>query len=263
MSALRELQDAMADAVLGRGLIAGLDETHLSAEVATAVYRNNVRVASCNALQGAFPAVCALLGKECFDGCVERYLQAHPSRCGDLHELGAALPAFLARVPEFAALAYLPDVARLEWLQRTALTAVDAAEFDFSGLGSVAETEFGSLRFRPAPATRLLQSDWPIYGIWCMARAAAEGEERGGPPAMDHGECVLVYRDREDSVRTECISAGVFRLLSALRDGMCFKDAAEQAWEVDQELDVAACLQHFVAVGVVDRWYGIAVEGES
>lgn len=262
MSALRELQDAMADAVLGRGMIAGLDETHLSAEVATTVYRNNARVAACNALQGAFPAVCALLGKECFDGCVERYLQAHPSRCGDLHELGDALPEFLATVPEFAALAYLPDVARLEWLQRTALTAADTAEFDFTGLESVTETEFGNLRFRPAPATRLLQSDWPVYGIWRVARAAEEGAEGGAPPAMEHGECALVYRDREDSVRTECVSAGVFRLLSALRDGMCFKEAAEQAWEVDQELDVAACLQHFVAGGVVDRWYEMAVEGE-
>lgn len=257
MSTLREWQDYMADAVLGRGLIPGLDETRLCAEVATAVYRNNVRVVSCNALRGIFPAVCALLGEDCFDGCAVRYLAVHPSRSGDLHELGAALPAFLATVPEFAAFPYLPDVARLEWLQRTALTAGDAAAFDFARLRDVAEEDFGSLRFHPAPAARMLRSAWPVYSIWRMARAAAEGEE-GEAAAVSGGECVLVYRDREDRVCTEHVSAGAFRLLSALRDGLRFAEAGDLAWELEQELDVAACLQRFVAAGVIDRWDGLA-----
>ena len=259
MSALLELQNAFADAVLGDGLIAGLDETHLSAEVATAVYRNNVSVATCDALRGAFPAVTALLGDDCFEGFVKRYLAAHPSRCGDLHELGAALPAFLAAVPEFVALPYLSDVARVEWLQRTALVAVDGDAFDFERLGDVAEADFGSLRFRLAPAAGLLQSVWPVYGVWHMARAAAQGGEAEPPDSMGEGECVVVCRDRDDKVCTERISAGAFRLLSALRDGFCFADAGDLAWEVEDELDIAACLQHFVAAGVIEQWYGVAV----
>jgi hypothetical protein len=261
MSALRELQDAMAEAVLGRGLIPGLDETRLSAEVATAVYRNNVQVVSGNALRGVFPAVCALLGEDCFEGCAARYLAVHPSRSGDLNELGSALPAFLATVPEFATFPYLPDVARLEWLQREALTAGDAAAFDFARLGEVAEAEFGSLRFHPAPAVRMLRSAWSVYGIWRMARAGAEGEE-GEAPAVSCGECVLVYRDREDCVCTERISAGAFRLLSALRDGESFAVAGDLAWELEQELDVGACLQRFVAAGVIDRWDGLGGDKE-
>lgn len=259
MSALRDWQDGMAEAVLGRGLIPDLDETRLSAEVATAVYRNNVRVVSRNALRGVFPAVCALLGEDCFEGCCARYLAVHPSRSGDLNDLGSALPAFLATVPEFTAFPYLPEVARLEWLQRAALSAGDAAAFDFARLGDVAAEDFGRLRLHPAPATRMLQSDWPVYSIWRMARAAAAGEEAEAP-AVSGGECVLVYRDREDRVCTERISAGAFRLLSALRDGLSFGVAGDLAWELEQELDVGACLQRFVAVGVIDHWDGLAGE---
>jgi hypothetical protein len=256
MHALPELQDAVADAVLGSGVIAGLDETRLSGEVATDIYRNNVRVGVLNALRGAFPAVCALLGHECFEGLVERYRIAHPSRSGDLHELGAALPAFLAKVPEFDALGYLADVARLEWAQRSALVAADAETFDFSGLGGVAEADFGRLHFRLAPASFVLQSAWPVYGIWRLARAAADGDEsESEPPDMSSGgECVLVYRDGADRVGTERLSQGGFRFLSALHEGADFDAACEQAWQVESELDVGACLRHLVAEGVIDAW---------
>ena len=261
MHALPELQNAFAEAVLGCGVISGVDETHLSAEVATAVYRNNVQVNTRNALRGAFPAVTALLGDDCFEGLAGRYLAAHPSRCGDLHELGAALPAFLATVPEFAAFPYLSDVAHLEWMQRSALTAVDAGGFDFARLCCVAEADFGELGFSLAPAVGMLQSAWPVWGIWRLARMAAEGGETE-PPDMGSGECVLVYRDRGGTVCTERVSAGEFRLLAAMRDGACFADAGDLAWEVEDELDVAACLQRFVAAGVVDHWHRVAAGEE-
>lgn len=256
MSALPELQDALADTVLGAGLIAGLDETRLSAQVATEIYRNNVRVGVLDALRGTFPAVCALLGDECFEGLVERYRIAHPSRSGDLHELGEALPAFLVEVPEFAPLGYLPDVARLEWAQRAALVAADAEAFDFPGLGDVAETDFGRLHFSLTPASVVLRSTWPVYGIWHLARAAADGDESTAEtPEMDGGgECVLVYRDGADRVGTERLSQAAFRFLSALEEGADFDSACERAWQVDSGLDVGACLRHFVAEGVIDAW---------
>ncbi|APZ43430.1 putative DNA-binding domain-containing protein [Acidihalobacter ferrooxydans] len=257
MRTLRDTQDALADAVLGTGLIHGLDETRLSAEVATAIYRNNVRVGALNALAGAFPAVKALLGEDCFEGSMLRYLAAHPSRAGDLHELGAAVPAYLATVPEFAELAYLSDVARLEWLQRAALVAADAAAFDFSGLGEVDEARFDALRFRLAPASRAFASPWPVFGIWRMARASAQGEETGEPLPDIHGggECVIVYRDGRQQPRTERLTPGAYALLTGLGDALPFAVACERAWAVDSELDVGDCLQRFVVSGVIGAWY--------
>lgn len=257
MSALREWQDAVVDAVLGSGLIPGLDQTRLTAEASTAIYRNNMRVGALNALVGAFPAIRALLGEECFEGCMLRYLSAHPSRAGDLHELGVALPGYLSTVPEFADLAYLADVARLEWLQRKALIAADAAEFDFAGLSEIGEEGFAGLHFRFAPTVHIVKSPWPVYGIWRMARAAAQGEASGdAPPDVQGGEeCALIYRDRTQQLRTERLSAGVGELLLGMREGLPFAQACERAWSVESDLDVGACLQHYVVSGVIEGWH--------
>ncbi len=262
MPALRELQTATADAVFGTGMIPELDEARLSAEVATAIYRNNLQGNAFDALRGAFPAVCGLLGEDCFEGLVQRYLTTHPSRSGDLHELGTALPGFLALVPEFEALAYLPDVARLEWLQRTVLLAADPRPFDFAGLAALPEADFGRLRFRLAPAAGWLQSPWPLLAIWHMARAAAEGDEDDAPPVDLHGggQRVLVWRDGEDLVRTEEIPAGVLRMLETFRLGGTFDEACDQAWSEEAALDVGEWLHRLVARNVIAEWRPVAAE---
>lgn len=256
MSALRELQAGFVDAVLGTGVIGELDQRRLPAEVATAIYRNNVRGNALNALRADFPALCELLGEECFEGLSLRYLAAHPSRSGDLHGLGAHMPEFLKTVPEFSAWPYLPDVAQLEWLQRLALVAADVEAFDFEGLAGVPEADFGRLRFRPAPASHGLGSPWPIYGIWRLARSEAAGEraEDAGIDLERGGERVLVYRSGAGAVLTEPMSAGALALLQSLVEGRAFADACERAWAEEDGLDVGECLRAWVGKGVIGGW---------
>ena len=255
MPALREVQEGFAQVVLGTGTICGFVQGRVPAEVATAIYRNNVRGNAVNALQAAFPALQELLGGGCFEAMAQRYLERFPSRSGDLHDLGADLAGYLKTVPEFEGLAYLPDVARLEWLQGRALIAADAQDFDFSGLASISADSLGELRFRLAPAVRRLRSPWPVFSIWKLARSAAAGEQGPDVDLEQGGEQVLVYRHGCGAVLTEAISPGAAQLLRALGDGVSFAEACELAWAVEPEAEVGVWLSGFVAKGVICAWY--------
>ena len=87
----------------------------LAAERRLQVYRNNLEASLGAALAAVYPVVARLVGDDCFRQIGRAYLARVPSRSGNLHEFGAALPEFLAAEPALAGLPYLGDVAALEW----------------------------------------------------------------------------------------------------------------------------------------------------
>jgi hypothetical protein len=103
---LARLQGDFLDAILAR---------EEPADARLAVYHRSVRANHDAALAAAYPVVRRLVGDAFFGEAAARYAQAFPSRCGDLHVYGSAFALFLAQYEHARDLAYLPDVARLEW----------------------------------------------------------------------------------------------------------------------------------------------------
>jgi len=146
---LPELQNAFARAVL-EGSDAPLDGwvrgNGLEPRARIQIYRNMVFNNLTAALRTAYPAVEKLVGKDFFDAAAARYVRDFPSLTGNLQDYGAAFPAFLARMPEAQALAYLADVARLEWARQEAYLAGDPAPLNARTLSAAADA--------PAPKPR-------------------------------------------------------------------------------------------------------------
>ena len=247
MSALRELQADVLRALYGRtNRAARRVVAHgLDPERRLDVYRNNLATSLRDALAAVYPTIERLVAQPFFGHVARQYIEAHPPRSGNLHDFGDALPAFLASFAPAASLAYLPDVARLEW----AWHAVYHAEADPAADAMQALRHIGSLpvdaqlglRLRVQRAARVLASPNPVFGIW-----RANLQDDPPPVDLDDGAEQVLVVQRDGQVVVERIEAGEHALLAALSAGATFGEALGAALARAPGFDEAAVIaRHF------------------
>jgi hypothetical protein len=248
MPSLLELETAFTRAVMERdesGLLAEwlVSGRGLDALERIDVYRNNVFSNYRAALREVYPVVLALLGEPFFNRAADTYTSSHPSRSGDLNDFGGELSDFLAGWPPAASLAYLPDVARLEWAVERVFHAAESPSLDLTALAAVSQEALPELRFVLHPASRIVRSPYPILRIWQVNQAGFNGDQCVNLDAG--GDAVLVIR-RDATVDLERLSPGASTLLQALAADFTLAQAHARALEADPELDLTALLQHHV-----------------
>jgi uncharacterized protein len=134
------------------------------------IYRNTCRSVLVNALRLSFPAVQDLVGEEFFEGAAQRFIDEAPNGVPGsawLNEYGAEFPAFLASFPPAAGIAYLPDVAQLEWAVNRALHAPEAMPLDPTRLADAESASTrADVRLVPHGSITLLSLGSPADAIW-------------------------------------------------------------------------------------------------
>jgi len=251
MPTLRELQLDFAAQVYdneARGVDTRLRANGLTGARRLQVYRNNHVSSLTEALRAVYPVLHRLVGEEFFAHLATHYVRAHPSRCGDLHEFGAQAPELVAAFPGLEALPYVRDVASLEWSYHEVFHAAEHAPLDVARLASIAPPRYGELKFSMHPASRLLESRYPVLRIW-MANQPDDGGD-GVVDLHSGGNRLLVIR-RALEVEFELLDRGDHAFLSALRAGKDFTTASDAASAVQSDFDVGAALRDFVARQVV------------
>jgi hypothetical protein len=171
---LREVQNAMRKSLVDRddGDASAMLAEHVPAERLD-IYRNTFVMGATNALRLSYPAVHRLVGEDFFAGAAAIFIAGNPPQAANLDYYGAELPAFLEHFPPAAGLAYLPDVARLEWAVSRAIHAADRAPLVLSELAALAPREYGNVRFVPHSSIGLLRVSYPADTIW---RAVLDGD---------------------------------------------------------------------------------------
>ncbi|HEV3105433.1 MAG TPA: DNA-binding domain-containing protein [Trinickia sp.] len=177
------------------------------------VYRNNVRLNRIAALTDAFANVVMLVGVEYFHALARAYVIATPATSTNLHDDGAALPAFIRGFAPAAELPYLADVAQVDWLMRRAYYADDAAELDRSVLAALGAGRFGAASLRLAPSVGVARSSaWPIADILAMHAGGTTARLDAG------GQSVLIWRERF-TVRWQALGEPEAQAVVALLEG--------------------------------------------
>lgn len=194
------------------------------------IYRNNVIGNLTGALRLNFPAVERLVGTAFFAAACARFIAASPPAGADLYEYGDSFPAFLARFEPAQGLAYLSDVARLEWAVTRALHAPFAPAIDMTALSTIPLDALAELRFTAHPSLSLLALAHPARAIWEAvltedpdARAAALG-------AIDPdagGETLAVHQGA-DGLDVTVLAEDGFALAQALTAGGALGEALER-----------------------------------
>jgi hypothetical protein len=130
------------------------------------IYRNTFVTGVTKALRLSYPAVHRLVGADFFEGAAGLFIAQHPPRAAYLDEYGAEFAAFLQAFEPAASLAYLPDVARLEWAVNRAIHAADVEPLNLARLEALAPEEQPRVCFQPHPSVALLRADYPADIIW-------------------------------------------------------------------------------------------------
>lgn len=212
------------------------------------VYRNNYRGNLHDTLAAAYPVIRQLVGANFFRLLAKRFIEQHPSRSGNLHRYGSGMAEFLTNFQNTQHLAYLPDMARLEWAYHRAYFADDVAPFELARLAAVTPESYGGLRWRLHPGCSLTTSAHPVSAIW-----QAHQEE---VPADFHidlnsgGENLLVHRNGL-SVEIVRIDAPSHHWLVLLQQNNPMGSATGETLSMFPDFDLATALRHWLAHGVL------------
>jgi len=251
MSALRELQCAVGRAVLGldeASIVKSIQGDGLDPAARLAIYRHHYLTSLTEALKAIYPVVCRLVDERFFAYAARAFIDQAPPQAPCLFEYGAAFPRFLAEFPAAAKLAYLPDVARLEWAINSALHAPAEAPVDGAAFAQVPVADYPRLVFCLQPSLRFLASDWPIDRIWQANRPENQSAE---PVDLGEGGCRLEIRQQDDAVIFRRLDRGEFILRKALAGGRTLEEAAAAVLESDPLFDLAMALGRLMSEGLI------------
>jgi hypothetical protein len=235
MPALPELQAAFRAALLRDEARAGTGAVRADApgaEARLAIYRHHVFTSLTAALASTYPVVARLVDPRFFRYAADRYIRQEPPAGPCLFEYGATFPDFLAGFPPARALAYLPDVARLEWALNVALHARDAAVVTPEALRALAPVTLH-------PSVTLLDSPWPVDAIWRASQAGAPP----APVALDAGGVRLQAWRSGDEVVFRPLAAEELAFREALARTRRLDAAAEAALAVEPAADLVALVR--------------------
>jgi hypothetical protein len=237
MPTLLDVQRAMRAALIDRddGAAIALLADGVPAERLD-IYRNTFIAGATRALRLSFPAVHRLVGDDFFAGAATAFIAREPPCEACLDDYGAAFPHFLRDFPPAATLAWLADVARLEWAVSRALHAPDAAPLDLMRLQALPPEDQIHVCFAPHPSVALLCLDFPADVIW---RGVLDGDD-AALAAVDLASGpvhLLIERSSACGVEVLRLEAQAWRFAAALCAGLpladVFAEFAEAAGEME------------------------------
>lgn len=208
-------------------------------QLALSIYRNNTRGTRIASLEVIYPACRTILGDDTFRAIASDCVTADTAGAADLNRYGRAFDRHLdtilgdGRLP--SEYAYLPDLARLEFMIHAACYADPEPEFDFKGFEQGVQ-QGEEIRFRINPSLGLLATAYPVDEIWRLNQPRSTGPEPGRTiPAIAGKRYLLVLRNEYRPLVTS-VSRTEYRLLQAFAANRTLQDAIEH---VDGDIDVA------------------------
>ena len=254
MSRFVELQRAFACAVLNPAAAVPAPVSRRTGGVPArrfGVYRNNVYTSLIDVLAGRLPVVARLVGEEFFRAMARAYVEQEPPRSAVLIRYGAGFAAFVARFPPAAPLAYLADIAALEWALHAAYHAADATPLPLAELACAVDRA-ADAKLTLHPSLGVVRSSYPIVSIFELNTQAGE------VPATRHqgGEDAIIVRPRLE-VEIRRLPLGGAGFVLALKEQQTLAEAAALALDEDPGFDLEANLAGLIASGAI---VGVAVD---
>jgi len=245
---LRELQAEIREALLGDGgAAAAVLADGLAADARLAIYRHHILATLTDALKAAYPVVCRVVDERFFGYAADRYIRQHPPAGPCLFEYGETFADFLATFPPCRDLAYLADVARLEWAMNVAAHADDVMPLHSRALHGLDPADTPRLTFTFTPSLALLESPWPIDRIW----RANQPDAADVSIDLRAGGARLEIRRVGDDVVFRSLEAVPWAFRRALARGQTLEEAAATALALEPSLDLGGALRALLDDGVL------------
>ena len=223
----------------------GVEASHgFAPERRFAIYRNNVCVGLVDALAERFPICLQLVGDEFFRAMAQCYVRERLPRTPMLFEYGDEFATFVSDFAPARELAYLADVARLEYAVGQAYHAADAAPLSLDFLRALSHERLDSATAVLHPSTHVVASAYPIVSIWRRHMS----DDKMTPVELDQGEEALVVRP-ELAIKVAALPAGGSAFIDALTSGGTFVEAVNAATAVAADFKLTDCLRELLLTG--------------
>lgn len=249
MTSLRQIQrrfaaDLLADKALRHDGLLGLER--IPVKRLFNVYRNNSKASLRAALAALYPVTQKLVGREFFQYLADCYLQDYPLHSGGLQRLGHRMPDFLSSFEPASTLPYLADVAKVEWSYYIVSLAarLEAAVNVLSVAHS--KTPLHKLRFKLAPASRLVSSSYPIFSIWASNQDGFSGDQS---ISLEEGPQVVLVLRSSQRVELWRLRGPEATFVRALAAGCTLGATVEALLNTGHEFNLETLLLEYVHSG--------------
>ena len=221
---LAELQAAFCEAVFsdtgpgrGDGILAEIAATEtLSAADHLTIYRNSIHGKLIRALREIYPVCRRLVGDGFFTAMATVFVRRYPSQSPNLGDFGQDFATFVSGFEPASGLAYLPDIAALEWAWHRAFNAAGDEPMELQALDAVSEGARGRIVFRLPVSATLLASAFPTHTIW---EANQDGAPDCGMIDIDQGGIRLIVWRQGFELRIEPLDDLEWEFLRAVDAG--------------------------------------------
>lgn len=253
MPSLRELQHAVRRSILEHDdgeAIRHIVGAGIAPQDRLSVYRNTFTQTLVRALRLSYPAVDRLVGAEFFDAAARDFIVKQPPRSSYLDDFGGDFAGFLERFAPAASVAYLGDVARLEWAVSRALHAPDAPPLAIASLGPVDAADHARICFTPHPSIGLVHTVFPTDVIW---RAVLDDDDAAlSAIDLSNGPAWLLVQRGSSGIDMTRLDEALWRFMSALCAGCPLGLALNDHPGIDAPAVLADLLAHgrFVGFGL-------------
>lgn len=211
------------------------------------IYRHSSEQIHTAALRTTYPVVLALVGEPFFEQAALRYHRAYPFVSGNLQAFGEYFGDLLEDMTESRALAYLPDVARLEWQRQLAALAPAADSSLPPAFGATPAESNGWACMALHPSVRTFASPFSVLTIWLYAMQPTS-EDLTLPEAGEH---VVVWRSPDGQVAMTALDPASFAAIDTLVHGRALCDALAAARACDPEFELNACMESLAMNGLL------------
>jgi len=262
---LAELQNNFVNHVLhrDRAIEACVKSNGLPATQRMQIYRHIVENILLEALQTSYPVVLLLVDEAFFAIAAERYLQCYPPQTGNLQDYGAQFPDLLSEMQEADSIAYLPDVARLEWARQLSFLAADAQPLAPLEIASrLQDVGNQPMQMILHPSVQLLISPHSVFDVWHYCMQASEESLH----LDEHGQSVLLWRDdahnhvQQGQIAMQRMDAPASVFLAAVLGGMDMQHAfTEVRTQGHADFDLSELLPFLVANQLITHIYNTEI----
>lgn len=216
------------------------------------IYRNTIYSGLNKVLRLSYPVVDRLVGAEFFEGAAQIFIQQHLPRAAYLDQYGEEFADFLRHFPPAASLAYLADVAKLEWAINCSLHAPDVGPVELVALAAIPADEQERVCFVAHPSVRLVSVDYPVDRIW-RAVLAGDDAELMSLDTSAAGPIKLLVERRPTGVEVVRLDRPAWHFLTALCSGEPLHSVIGKTTGLDASTALAEHLaaSRFIAFEVV------------
>lgn len=247
MTTLAEFQRNYAQDLLEPGL------GNYAGSAGYRIHARNVRISLSQAIADCFPVTAALVGESCFAAMAGAFVAAYPPRQGWLSGYGAAFPDFVSAYPPVCELAYLPDLARLEWARIAVMAAIDGPCLDLGLLATIEGDTLLATHLSLRSCAMVLTTRFPVIALWEAHQQADISTALARIDFSEQDRTMLVVRAGQKHVLAVELAPGDDAFMRAVACGKTLAVAWENAVRSSSTYDLAQSLPRLAATGAFDE----------